>query len=316
MSVGDGFTSLGAGAEFDRLRAIWRRIGERGVGLGDDAAIVMLGSEQVALTSDMAIEDRHFRRKWLEPGEIGWRACAGALSDLAAVAADPAGIMVSIGVPSADADEFLEEVSAGIADAAASVGAVVWGGDLVRSDRVVLDVMCIGRAREPVRRSGASVGDELFVTGRLGGPRAAVEAWERGEEPGAPYRDRFAHPVPRVREAHWLRDRGATAMIDISDGLAGDAGHLAAASGMYCTIDVDRVPLVGGVSWEVGVASGEEYELLVAFSGGVVDDEGTRVFEEEFGLGLTRIGRVEQGSGVRLEREGKTVETPEGFSHF
>lgn len=316
MSDAEHLPPLGSGPEFDRIRALWRRMGNRVADVGDDAAIVHVGAEQLAFTSDLSLEGQHFRRTWLTAYEIGWRAAAGALSDLAAVAADPVGVLTSIGVPASDAGGFLEELADGIADATAAVGAVIWGGDLAKGEHVAIDVMCVGRVTRPVRRSGASVGDALYVTGRLGGPCAAVAAWERGEPPVAAHRERFAHPVPRIREAQWLRDRGATAMIDISDGLAGDADHIAAASCMCCAIDVGRVPLVGGVSWGLGVASGEEYELLVTIPNSVIDEKGMRDFGEEFDLALTRIGQMEFGRGVRFEREGKTIETPGGFSHF
>jgi thiamine-monophosphate kinase len=219
----------------------------------------------------------------------------------------------------------------GIGRAAESAGAVLWGGDLVRAPHVIVDVTVVGRADRPVRRRGATPGDGLWVTGRLGGPRAAVAAWEAGRTPAPEARERFAHPIPRIAEAVWLRDHGATALIDLSDGLVGDAGHVAAASGVGMVVEAERVPVLGadgadgadevvkadGGGEAVGLAlvGGEEYELLVTLPVGF-GDEGRRMFEERFWLPLTRIGGVVAGEGVQVMRGGRPVEPGRGFSHF
>lgn len=308
-----GNIPLGAGKEFDRIRAIWARLGDRAQAGGDDAAIIDVPAGRLALTTDLAIEGRHFRTEWLSAEEIGWRATAAALSDLAAVAAEPVGVLASVGVPAERSEAFLEELMSGVGAAAGAAGADVWGGDLVRSTIVVVGVTCVGRPTRAITRAGARPGDRLWVTGRLGGPAAALAAWSGGREPDAEARARFAHPSPRIREAHWLRDRGASAMIDVSDGLAADAGHLAAASGARCTIDVERVPLFDGVSWERALASGEEYELLVA---GPADAFDAASFAAVFGIPLTRVGSVEAGTGVVLLGAGRPVNGVAGFSHF
>jgi len=307
---------LADGAEFEKIRAIWRALGERGTGGGDDCAIVELGGVMVALSSDMAVEGIHFRPGWLEPRELGWRAGAAALSDLAAVAAEPRGVLVSLAVSPQWPDESVAELMVGVGDVAASVGASVWGGDLVRGDRLVVDVLVAGVVAEPVLRRGARVGDELWVTGRLGGPARAIAVWEAGSEPERTARERFAHPEPRVAAAIWLRDRGATALIDLSDGLVQDAGQLAAASGLCCVIDVDSVPLHCSVAdFETALVSGEEFELLVALPA-ATEPELARRFWDEHALELTRIGDVVSGSGLVLQRQGEPVAPPPGFSHF
>lgn len=307
-------TALGPGAEFDRIRAVWARIGARLREAGDDAALVTIDGAALAISTDLAVEDHHFRRAWLAPPEIGWRATAAALSDLAAVAAEPVGVLASVGVPARGAEALLPELMAGVADAAQAAGAVVWGGDLVQSDRVVLDIVVVGRAARPLRRAGARPGDALWVTGRLGGPWAAVRAWMGGGEPAPAARERFARPVPRIAEAAWLRDAGATALIDVSDGLAGDAGHVAAASGVACVLDADRLPLHDAATdWRDAAAGGEEYELLVAMPG-EFDRPGE--FASRFTVPLTRVGVCEAGAGVRVVRGGREVNVPRAFSHF
>jgi len=162
----------------------------------------------------------------------------------------------------------------------------------------------------------ANPGDELWVTGELGGTAVALDALLAGGRPHAVAFARFAHPEPRVREAEWLRDRGATAAIDLSDGLVGDAGHLAAASGVLVTLEREGVPVHRVArSADLALVSGEEYELLVALpraAGRTL----AAAFRDAFDLPLTRVGRVEVGSGVRLLSGGDPVALPQGFTHF
>lgn len=307
---------LGSGIEFDRIRAIFERLGGRGGALGDDCALVTIGGTALALSTDLAVEGTHFRRTWLTAEEIGWRAAAAALSDLAAVAARPAGLLASVGVPADAAADLVVRIMEGVGAAAESVGASVWGGDLVAAPRIVIDVAVVGVAPAPVRRSGAVAGDELWVTGRLGAGRAAVRAWEAGREPAQALRARFAHPEPRVAAAAWLREHGAHAMIDLSDGLLGDAGHVAAASDVACVIDAERVPVYEGATADDALAGGEDYELLVALPAEPDRARLTSSFREAFGIPLTRVGRVTAGAGVALERGGKRVPLIEGYTHF
>ncbi len=308
-------TPLGPGPEFDMIRGIWNRIGDRASSSGDDCAFFTVGGEQLAISSDLSVEGTHFQVGWMSHEETGWRAATAGLSDLAAVAATPLGMTVSVGTSDEQPDDHVAELMKGAADAAEAAGAMIWGGDIVRSEWLVLDVTVVGRMeKDPVTRGGAEVGDGLFVTGRLGGPAAALGAWEDHREPDAAARVRFVRPVARIAEAQWLRDAGARGMIDVSDGLLADTRHLAAASEVACVLDIDAVPVhpaAGGP--EEAITSGEEYELLVALPDGVV---ATGEFSERFGLSLTCVGRVEAGSGVRVERDGTSVDGLATFRHF
>ena len=310
-------TPLGPGAEFDRIRRALARLGPNASGAGDDCAFIQVGAERLALSCDLTVEGTHFRTGWLAPVEQGWRATAAALSDLAAVAARPLGVLTSVAVPAEWPEEHFADLMEGVGEAARSAGAAVWGGDLVRADRVIVDVMVAGRLDgEPARRSGARVGDELWVTGLLGGPFHAVAAWNAGTEPEATARARFAHPVPRVEEALWLKEHGVRAMIDLSDGLVPDAGHLAAASGVGVTLDPDQVPLHPAVEVvDEALVSGEEYELLVALPPGA-GASAAQAFRAAFDLPLTRVGVVEQGAGVQVRRRSGPVTAPPSFTHF
>src|SRR5262245_19077200 len=207
--------TVGPGGEFDRIRRIWSRLGDRVQGAGDDCAIVEINGAKLALSTDLSLEHVHFELGWLTREEVGWRATAAALSDLAAIAATPMGVLVSLGVSEEWPEEQIADLMEGAGKAAASVGAVVWGGDLTRNVQTVVDVTGIGRLDSPpLLRSGARAGDELWVTGKLGGPGAALASWKKKIQPDESARERFALSVPRVNEARWLRDHGARAMID------------------------------------------------------------------------------------------------------
>jgi thiamine-monophosphate kinase len=234
---------LGSGAEFDLIRRFIASDPplppEVRVGPGDDAAVLQGGW---VVSSDMSVEDVHFRRAWLSDAEIGYRAAVAALSDLAAMAATPVALIVSTAAPRLGVD--VGAVQAGVREAAAFVGASVIGGDLSRSPGpLVIDVVVLGCTAWPVLRDGAEPNDEVWVTGTLGASAAATSMWEAGEDPPAALRAAFARPTARVEEARWLVDREwLDAAIDVSDGLAGDVGHLAAASGVRITLGAAPSP--------------------------------------------------------------------------
>ncbi|HYS61132.1 MAG TPA: thiamine-phosphate kinase [Gemmatimonadales bacterium] len=306
---------LGRGGEFDRLRGIFAALGAAGRDLGDDCALLSVGGRTLAISIDLSLEGVHFRTDWLALREIGWRATAAALSDLAAEGATPLGVLVSLGVPGNASPAV--QIMAGVGAAARSVGASVLGGDLVRSPRYLVDVCVLGVARRPVRRSGARPGDGLWVTGRLGGAGLALAALRagRGGRLAPALRRRFARPTPRIAAGRWLARRGARAMIDISDGLAGDAGHLAAASGVGVSIELERVPCWPGVLPLEAVRSGEEYELLVAMPRRF-GTASARAFGRATGLPLTRIGACTARRGERMTHDGRPITPPPGFDHF
>ena len=306
--------------EFDVLRAIFAALGAAGRELGDDCALLPVGGRTLAISIDLSLEGVHFRTDWLAFKEIGWRATAAALSDLAAEGAQPLGVLVSLGIPSnvqratRNASPAVQ-IMIGVGAAARSVGARVLGGDLVRSPRYLVDVCVLGLAQRPVRRSGARPGNSLWVTGRLGGAGLALAALRAGRRLAPGVRRRFARPVPRIAAGRWLARRGARAMIDISDGLAGDARQLAAASGIAITIELERVPCWPGVAPRAAARSGEEYELLVAMPRSF-GSAGARAFRRATGLPLTRIGACSAGRGVRITQDGRAIAPLPGFDHF
>lgn len=323
MSAGRRALRLGAGGEFDRLRAIFTSLGAAGRGLGDDCALVRIGSRTLALSIDLSLEGVHFRTDWLSFREIGWRATAAALSDLAAEGAEPIGVLVSLAVPdnaspgnaSPGNVPPVVQIMRGVGAAARSVGAAVLGGDLVRSPSYLVDVCVVGVARRPVRRIGARPGDEVWVTGRLGGAGLGLAAFRAGRRPAAAVRRRFVHPEPRIAAGLWLARHGAHAMIDISDGLAADAGHVAAASGVRLEIALERIPRWPGATPRAAAQSGEEYELLVALPRRF-GERAARAFRRATGLPLTRIGRCTAGRGLLITDNGRPTTPLSGFDHF
>jgi thiamine-monophosphate kinase len=327
-SPGSG-SKLGPGVEFDLIR---RFLGESSperpagelLGPGDDCAVVV--GSGIALSTDMCVEDVHFRRAWLSSDEVGWRAASAALSDLAAVAARPIGVLVSCAFSPADAVEMAPSVMAGVRAATEAVGGVLLGGDLTRSPGpIVIDVTVVGETSRPIRRSGAAPGDEIWVTGALGGSAAALDALSRGDVPSPAARLRFARPLPRIRESLWLAELVRPgSMIDISDGLAGDAGHIAAASGVAMVLEADAVPVdpaaaVGRAypdAIRLALEAGEDYELCFTVTAGSMDGLLQR-FEEEMGIAVRRVGRVEEGTGVHLVGpDGRRRLERGGFQHF
>lgn len=322
--------SLGQGAEFDRIRGIARRLGAAAAGLGDDVAVIPRGATNLVASIDGSVEGVHFRTDWLTFQEIGGRAAAAALSDLAAEGASVIGVLVTVGSPTdgsprglpdgrrepaAVPSDPVTEIMAGVGHMVTSVGGKVLGGDLVKSDKYFVDICVLGETKKPVTRGGARPGDGVWVTGAFGGPRAALEALLKGGKPSVANRARFAHPIPRIAAGQWLSEHGATAMIDVSDGLAADLGHLAAASQAGIALAADLVPRMDGVSALDALSSGEEYELAVTLPAGFGSKDVIR-FESEIRGTLTRVGDVKEGSEVEVRLGGKLVPTPKGFDHF
>lgn len=312
---------LGSGGEFDRVRAIAASLGAVIGPIGDDTAVIPEGEGALVVSVDASVEDVHFRRGWLTLEEIGWRATAGALADLAAAAAAPVGVVVAIVVPRKAGQEALVEVMRGVGAATVHAGARILGGDLTSGKQWVVVVTVFGRAIRRMSRVGAVAGDGIWVTGVIGGARAALQAWTTSIEPDPEARRAFAHPLPRIAAAKWLAGRGATAMMDLSDGLGGDAEHLSAASGVQLQIELERLPLhrsVAAAARHIGEApelfaarAGEDYELLVTMPGEFVD---AAAFVSANGMPLTRIGTVLDGEGVRATLGGK-VQSVQGFRH-
>ena len=315
---------LADGPEFDRVREIAAVLGPQATGLGDDCAVMELGGEYLVVSTDVSVEGVHFRREWLSAEETGWRATAAALSDIASVGARPIGVLAAVSVPRAAPGDETSAIMRGVGGAAGAAGAVVLGGDLSSSAQRSITITALGRTARPVSRVGARPGDGVWVTGALGGARAALDAFMAGRQPDAAARVAFVQPPSRHAAGEWLSARGVRAMLDLSDGLGADARHLAAASGVALVIDVERTPVAGSAAVAAvalgmeatlyAAAGGEDYELLAAMPPDF-DADGRQAFERATGLAITRVGEVRAGRGTRFRLRGETV-TVEGFDHF
>jgi thiamine-monophosphate kinase len=236
----------------------------------------------LVVTQDALVERVHFRLDWISWRDLGWRAAAVNLSDLAASGADPDGLIVSIAAPGETLLEDVLELYEGIAE----TGVPVLGGDTSEAERLVLSVTAVGRSERVPGRAGARPGDALVVTGPLGAAGAAFR------------RQSFVRPPLRLAEGRELA-ADAHAMLDLSDGIAADAGHIAARSRCRLVVELERVPLADGAELD-DLGFGEDYELLAA-----VED----------GRPFAVIGRCEEGEGVALTLKGEPYELG-GWQHF
>ncbi len=275
------------------------------IGIGDDAAVLQRPKRGVLLfASDMLVEGVHFQRRLVPAQWIGWKALAVNVSDIAAMGGQPRWAVVSLGLPPTTPVRFVDELYRGLERCARRCGLSIVGGDTVRSPRVVIDVAILGIA-EPGRvtlRSGARVGDSLFVTGRLGGSYVS---------------GRHAHFVPRLREAQELVQRVRVhAMMDLSDGLTSDLWQMSRASRVILRVDAARVPVSSAArTLSHALMDGEDFELLCA----VAPRDAARVPRRLGRCLVTRIGTVvSRGVGVELQRpDGRIVPlVPTGFRHF
>ena len=324
--------------EFELLAKLRKRLPSPGprlrVGMGDDAAVSVPGGA-TATSVDAIVDGVHFRRSQATLSQIGHKALATALSDLAAMGAEPGEAYVTLGVPPDLGEEGCMELLDGLLELAGATGTSLVGGDITRSEQLFLAMTVVGHAataEELVTRSGARPGDALVLTGEIGGAAAGLLALEYPEaavvtpvEAAERLRSRQLEPQPRLAAGRALAQAGATAMIDLSDGLGGDAAHLAEASGVRLRIDAAAAPLAKGVDqiaaatgnglWSLALSGGEDYELLATLPAARLE-AATAAVDEAEGIGLTRIGEVEAGEGVEIKPRGGGPVEPRGFDQL
>lgn len=324
--------------EFELLAKLRERLPEAGpqvkLGSGDDAAVTVPGGA-TATSVDALVEGVHFRREEAGLEVVGRKALATALSDLAAMGAEAGEAYVVLGAPpDLGEDDFLTLLD-GLLGLAAATGTTLAGGDVTRAPALTLAVTVVGHAASAaafVSRGGAQPGDVLVLSGEIGGAAAGrlllddpSLASAVPEETASRLRARQLDPTPRLRTGLALARAGARAMIDLSDGLAGDADHLARASDVALEIDAGTLPLAKGVAevaaaagrdpLQLAISGGEDYELLAALPAERLGDASTAIGEAAETT-LTPIGRAKGGAGVEIRLLGGELLEAAGYDHF
>jgi len=285
------------------------------LGPGDDAAMVAAPDGRVLASTDVLVEGVHFRLDWSTPEQVGRKAAAVNMADIAAMGAAPTALLVGLGCPPGTPSALAEELAAGLWAEAKSAGAGVVGGDVVSAPQVVLAVTVLGdlRGREPVTRGGARPGDVLALAGRLGWAAGGLAVLRRGFRSPVDVVGAHRVPTPPYAAGPAAAAAGATAMIDVSDGLLADLGHVAKASGVALDVRSEAVPLAPRLA-EIATAlgadalrwlltGGEDHALAAAFPPDAALPEGWLV-----------IGSVAEGSGVTVD--GRRYDGTAGWDHF
>jgi thiamine-monophosphate kinase len=279
-----------------KLRAIFaREAGGVRVGIGDDAAVL---EGDLVWTIDTQIEGTHFRREWVSWEDVGWRSFMAAASDLAAMGAQPIAALSALAVSD---DAVIEAIARGQAAAADVVGAPIVGGNLAKGTETSITTTLIGRAAAPILRSGARAGDGLWLAGAVGLAGAGLVALQKNDMQDTRIAA-WRRPIARIADGLAMA-RVAHAAIDVSDGLARDAMHLAEASGLSVVIDAAAI-VSPSASLDLALGGGEDYALLAASDAPIA--------------GFVRIGAFEVGPARVLLRENGAVRPidPHGFDHF
>jgi len=318
--VGESASDLGEFALIERLLSRVRPfVGDGSTfGPGDDAASLPVEGDSVLVTTDLLIEGIHFDLEISSFEDVGWKALAVNVSDIAAMGGEPSYALVGLGAPPEIAVADLERLYAGFGACARAFHVALAGGDSVRADRVTIAVTLLGNTGDasPVRRNGAAVGDVVCVTGAVGGAAAGLallRGAKEGDAGAVALLERFPalatshrRPVPRVREGRGAATTGATAMIDVSDGLGQDLDHIRAASDAGASIATSSVPISEGVEavaeWRgvdpirLAVGGGDDYELLITVKPGDLDALIAAVAPTP----LTPIGEIIRGDRTTL----------------
>ncbi|ADD41805.1 thiamine-phosphate kinase [Stackebrandtia nassauensis] len=316
--MGNDDNTLTRVGEFGLIKRVTQRLPVHDdclLGPGDDAAVVAASDRRVVACTDVLVEGRHFRRDWSSATDVGHRAAAANLADIVAMGARPTGLLVGMCLPGDLPVEWAEELADGLAAEADLVGVSVVGGDTVSSKELTIAVTALGdlQGRAPVTRSGARIGDIVAVSGRLGWSAAGYTILSRGfRSPGALV---AAHRRPEVPYAAGplAAALGATAMIDVSDGLLSDLGHIAESSHVSINVESKTLEIteaMANAAQAMGVdplawvlTGGEDHALAATFPPDVLLGGDWRI-----------IGRVGVGRGVTVD--GSAYEGSTGWDHF
>jgi thiamine-monophosphate kinase len=286
--------------------------------IGDDCAILQIRpGEQLLVTTDLCVEDVHFRREWHPAHSVGHRCLARGLSDIAAMGGKPIACFLSLGIPSMLRQEWADGFLRGMLQLARRFHVILAGGDTSSAEKITADILLLGTvpAGKALLRSGASPGDHIYVTGELGGAAAVLQCLFAGEKIRARRTSRHFYPTPRVETGQWLRQRNlASAMIDISDGLSVDLGHICEESRTSALIDASAIPTAKTATMDLALHGGDDYELLFTAR------PRAKIPARIDGVPITMIGKILQKSTAPIQvrdEHGRTKPlAPKGWQHF
>ncbi|MGZ4109704.1 MAG: thiamine-phosphate kinase [Actinomycetota bacterium] len=293
------------------------------VGVGDDAAVLRPTGGELVITTDVLVEDVHFRRGAVTARDLGYKAIVVNVSDIAAMAASPRAAVCALTLPKDAEASWVMELFGGMREACDEYALWLVGGDLSAGRETSIAITVTGEAApgRAVRRSGASVGDVVAVTGELGGSAAGLRLTEMRTLPNEAERGlirRHLRPAARVGEAGVLAGHGATAMIDVSDGLALDLARVCRASGVGARLALADVPIAPGATLEDALGGGEDYELLVT-----LPDDGSLAgaraeLAEAFGVPISGVGTIVEGEALTAVGPDGVERPldPTGWDHF
>jgi thiamine-monophosphate kinase len=285
------------------------------LGPGDDAAVVTAPDGRIVACTDMLVEGNHFRRDWCAAADVGHKAAAANFADIAAMGARPTALLAAVSAPQDTPAEWLEGLASGLGAEAAAVGAAVIGGDTTRGDQITVTVTALGdlEGRDPVTRGGARPGDVVALAGRIGWAAAGLNVLSRGfRSPGALV-GAYRRPQPPYAAGCEAARVGVRAMIDVSDGLLADLGHVAAASGAAIDVDTAALPVPEPMRNAAEALGADARRWLLT---GGEDHALAGVFPPDAPLpdAWRRIGAVVEGEGVMVD--GSPWAGPTGWDHF
>lgn len=301
----------------EKIRSMFKKGEDVEVGIGDDTAVLNFGGKKLLATCDMLVEEIHFL-PWVDPEDLGWKALAVSLSDIASMGGKPLFALLSLSLPSHLENEWLERFLRGWKELGELFDVSLVGGDITEGEKIAIDSLVLGEADKPILRSGAKVGDRIFVTGFLGDSSAGLRCLlKKIQHPSLV--KKHLRPQPRVKEGMELgKSELIHSMIDISDGLAGDLRHICEESGKGAIIYADKLPLsedllsfchaFGLSPLEFALYGGEDYELLLTADGDI---------SKELQIPLHEIGEITDGKEIVLIEDGKEkIIERRGFEHF
>lgn len=278
-------------------------------GIGDDCAVLRPSPRHdLLVTTDLCLEDVHFRRAWHPAQCVGHRCLTRGLSDIAAMGGEPVACFVSIGLPPNLPQKWADGFFSGLLALARQFGVSLSGGDVSSSEKILADIVVTGQlpSGKAISRSGAHPGHHIYVTGELGGSAVTLQQLYAGQKVRPTRANRHFYPLPRIQAGQWLRKHGASAMLDLSDGLSVDLAHICEESQVSAVVKVDYLPIARHADLHLALHGGDDYELLFTAPPKV------NIPRTIAGVRVTEIGTIQP---ARNSRTPLSIQHPDGRIH-